>query len=73
MSDATLDALRDAIAAHLTDERGEGRIAVEYALVVTHVGSDPDRVGYMTVHDGPPHSMEGLHRQGIREAIGAIE
>jgi len=76
MSDATLEAVHAAIAAHVADECDDEVLLLTdwQATVAAAIASDPSRTMYLNVGmDAPYHHRLGLIHRGLEMLTGRTE
>lgn len=74
MSDATRQAIEDAITAHLADEYDEPWLITHWYTIVAASDADMDRTNYVHIaHDAPLHISLGLVRIADNRLVALIE
>lgn len=76
MSDATIQAVHDAIAAHIADECDDEILLLTdwQATVAAAIADDPTKTMYFNVgHNSPYHHRLGLIHRGLEMLTGTTE
>lgn len=75
MSDATYDALEDAIRAHVADEAEDGHVLLtDWYLLTAAVSGDPGDTEYLhACSDSPMHTALGLITLALRRLNASID
>ena len=74
MSEATKEAIEDAIRAHVADEGGEALVITDWYVITAAIGVDDEETHYFHVQSGGPwHTITGLVQLAWRRMSSWID